>query len=122
MQATATLADALVNAPPAARQCSRSPTAVTGYAQPKYEPCDGAVDAATNLTLSKMVFITAIGEAASNSITAAATNQTLERYWWGDTLTSYSGFGDVFLGLSAGLNGDTIVGSAAPAALPTRST
>jgi hypothetical protein len=68
------------------------------------------LDAATNLTLSTMGFITAVGEVAGNSITAEVAGQTLEGLGKGDTLTGCSGFGDTFEGLAAGLNGDIIKG------------
>jgi hypothetical protein len=47
---------------------------------------------------------------AGNTIVAAATNQTLGGLAGGDTLVGFSGFGDMFLGSSAGLNGDIIGG------------
>jgi hypothetical protein len=66
------------------------------------------LDAATNLTLSKMSFVTAVGEVSGNTIKAGAINQTVGGTSGGDTLVGYSGFGDTFLGTTAGLNGDTI--------------
>jgi hypothetical protein len=57
-----------------------------------------------------MGFVTAVGEVAANTIVAAAANQTLEGLAGGDSFTGYSGFGDAFLGLSGGLNGDAIAG------------
>jgi hypothetical protein len=66
------------------------------------------LDAANVLALNKMGFITGIAEAANSTITAGAAKQTLESVAGGSTLNGYSGFGDLFLGTSAGLNGDTI--------------
>ena len=66
------------------------------------------LDAAANLTLSKMAFVTAIGSAGSDTITALAANQTLTGGAGTDTLVGYGGFGDTFSDTSAGLNGDMI--------------
>jgi hypothetical protein len=68
------------------------------------------LDQATHLMLSKIGFLTVVGEVAGNTITAAAANETLEGTHGGDTFTGYSGFGDTFLGRAAGLNGDAIAG------------
>jgi hypothetical protein len=68
------------------------------------------LDVATNLTLSKLGFITAVGEVAGNTITAAAANQTLGGVAGHDTLVGYAKFGDTFMGTAAGLNGDKIKG------------
>jgi uncharacterized repeat protein (TIGR03803 family) len=68
------------------------------------------LDQETNLTLSKLGFITAVGQVGGNTIVAAAANQTLGGLAGGDTLVGYSGFGDTFQGTAAGLNGDTIKG------------
>jgi Ca2+-binding RTX toxin-like protein len=66
------------------------------------------LDAATNLKLSKMGFVAAIGSAGNDTITAEAANQTLTGGAGADTLIGYSAFGDDFSDTSAGLNGDTI--------------
>jgi cysteinyl-tRNA synthetase, unknown class len=66
------------------------------------------LDAAGNLTLSKMAFITAIGSSGADTITAEASGQTLTGGAGADTLVGYSGFGDTFKDTAAGLNGDTI--------------
>ena len=63
---------------------------------------------ATNLTLSSQSFITAIGSAGNDTITAMASQQTLSGGAGTDTLIGYSGFGDTFLDTTSGLNGDTI--------------
>jgi hypothetical protein len=63
---------------------------------------------ATNLTLSKMGFITVDGSAGNDTLTALAANQTLTPGLGTDTLIGYSGFGDLFKDTAAGLNGDTI--------------
>ncbi len=68
------------------------------------------LDAATNLSLSRMSFITAIGSAGADTITAAATNQTLTGGGGGDTLIGYSGGTDTFSDTSKGLNGAIING------------
>ena len=78
VQATATLADALVNGAASSQTVLEITNGGTATLNPNTSHATVQLDAATNLTLSKMGFITAIGEAASNSITAAATNQTLE--------------------------------------------
>jgi hypothetical protein len=66
------------------------------------------LDAMTNLTLSKMSFITADGSAGADTITAMASGQTLTGGAGADILTGYSGFGDTFADTAAGLNGDTL--------------
>jgi hypothetical protein len=63
---------------------------------------------ATNLTLSSMSFITAIGSSGKDTITALAAQQTLTGGAGVDTLIGYGGFGDVFQDTAAGLNTDTI--------------
>ncbi len=68
------------------------------------------LDAATNLTLSKLGFITAVGKVAGNTIIAGAAGQTLGGLAGGDTLVGSSAFGDIFQGTAAGLNGDFIKG------------
>jgi hypothetical protein len=68
------------------------------------------LDQATNLALSGMGFISAIGEVSGNTITAKAAGQTLGGMAGGDTLTGFSGFGDTFSGTAAGLLGDMIKG------------
>jgi hypothetical protein len=68
------------------------------------------LDQKSVLTLSQAGFVSAVGVVAGNTITAAATNQTLGGMAGGDRLVSFSGFGDIFSGLSTGLNGDTISG------------
>jgi Ca2+-binding RTX toxin-like protein len=69
------------------------------------------LDASTNLGLSGLAFITAIGAASGgDTITAGGANQTLESTGGNDTLTGSSRFGDTFLGTSIGLAGDRING------------
>ena len=69
------------------------------------------LDAATNLTLGGMSFITASGSSAGHdAITAGGSNQTLESIGGNDILTGSSSFGDTFAGTCAGLSGDTILG------------
>ena len=63
---------------------------------------------ATNLTLSKMSFITAVGSTGNDTITALAQGQTLTGGGGKDTLNGFSGFGDVFSDTSAHLNTTTI--------------
>ena len=63
---------------------------------------------ATNLTLSQMSFITAVGSTGNDTITAMAQGQTLTGGGGTDTLNGYSGFGDVFSDTSAHLNTTTI--------------
>jgi hypothetical protein len=65
------------------------------------------LDGATNLTLSKMGFITADGSVGNSTITALAANQTLLG-GVGDTLVGASVFGDLFKGTSILMNGDSI--------------
>ena len=64
--------------------------------------------AATNLTLSQMSFITAVGSTGNDTITALAQGQTLTGGGGTDTLNGFSGFGDVFSDTSAHLNTTTI--------------
>jgi len=66
------------------------------------------LDAITNLTLSKMSFITANGSTGADTITAMASGQTLTGAGGADILTGFSGFGDTFADTAAGLNGDTL--------------
>jgi len=66
------------------------------------------LDMATNLMLSPMQFITAIGSNGNDTITAAAINQTLTGGGGTDTLIGYAGGYDTFQDTAAGLNGDTI--------------
>jgi hypothetical protein len=63
---------------------------------------------ATNLTLSKMSFITAVGSTGNDTISALAQGQTLTGGGGKDTLNGFSGFGDVFSDTSAHLNTTTI--------------
>jgi hypothetical protein len=63
---------------------------------------------ATNLTLSQMSFITAVGSTGNDTITAMAQGQTLTGGGGTDTLNGFSGFGDVFSDTSAHLNTTTI--------------
>jgi hypothetical protein len=65
------------------------------------------LDGATNLTLSKMGFITADGSVGGSTLTALAANQTLLG-GVGDTLVGASVFGDLFKGTSILMNGDSI--------------
>jgi hypothetical protein len=67
-----------------------------------------SLSSATNLMLSSMSFITAIGSSGNDTITALATQQTLTGGAGADTLVGYSGFGDLFQDTMSGLNGDTI--------------
>ena len=66
------------------------------------------LDAITNLTLSKMSFITANGSTGADTIIAMASGQTLTGAGGADILTGFSGFGDTFADTAAGLNGDTL--------------
>jgi len=66
------------------------------------------LDAATNLTLSPMQFIDAIGSNGNDTITAGAKYQTLTGGAGTDILTGYAGGYDTFQDTAAGLNGDTI--------------
>ena len=68
------------------------------------------LDGATNLMLSKMSFLTAVGSSAADSITAGATGQTLTGGGGADTLTGFSGGFDIFKDTASGLNGDLIRG------------
>ena len=72
------------------------------------DPLIVVLRSATNITLSAMSFVDAIGTVTGNTITALATNQTLGGMSGGDTLVGYNGFGDKFVGTSTGLNGDLI--------------
>ncbi len=63
--------------------------------------------AGSKLTMDKLGFISANGAAGTDTITAGATNQTLIG-GKGDVLTGYTGGGDNFAGVTAGLNADTI--------------
>jgi hypothetical protein len=67
-----------------------------------------SLSSATNLTLSPMSFITAIGSSGNDTITALAAQQTLTGGAGVDTLIGYAGFGDTFQDTISGLNGDTI--------------
>jgi len=66
------------------------------------------LDAATNLTLNKMSFITAIGSSGADTIAAGAAYQTLTGGGGADTLIGFSGGYDTFRDKASGLNGDTI--------------
>ena len=66
------------------------------------------LDAATNLSLNPLAFVSAIGSSGADTITAAAANQTLTGGLGADTLVGYSGFGDTFTDTAAGLTTDTI--------------
>ena len=63
---------------------------------------------ASTLTLSKMGFVTAIGSAGNDKITALAAGQTLTGGLGADLLVGASATGDTFLDTAAGLNGDAI--------------
>jgi hypothetical protein len=67
-----------------------------------------SLSSATNLALSPMSFLTAIGSSGNDTITAMATQQTLTGGAGTDTLIGYTGFGDLFQDIASGLNGDTI--------------
>ncbi len=71
------------------------------------------LDAATNLSLSGMGFVNAIGSAGADTITAKAAGQTLTGGLGADTLNGFASGGDTFSDTSAGLNLDTITGWAA---------
>jgi Ca2+-binding RTX toxin-like protein len=86
----------LVNGGPAALNASTTGITVT-------------LDKASNLTLSRMGAITAIGSAGNDVITAGAQGQTLTGGAGTDTLVGYSGFGDIFSDTMAGLGGDKIM-------------
>ncbi|MEA2741661.1 MAG: large repetitive protein, partial [Acetobacteraceae bacterium] len=66
------------------------------------------LDTATNLTLNKMGFITAVGSVGADTISAQAVNQTLTGAGGTDTLVGFSGFGTTFKDSSSGLNGDQV--------------
>jgi hypothetical protein len=66
------------------------------------------LDAATNLTLSRMSFLTATGSSGADTITAGATYQTLTGGSGADTLVGFAGGFDIFSDKAAGLNGDLI--------------
>jgi hypothetical protein len=68
------------------------------------------LDAATNLVLSGMSFMTATGSGGADSITAGATYQTLTGGSGADTLTGFSGGYDTFSDKASGLNGDMLRG------------
>jgi hypothetical protein len=63
---------------------------------------------ATNLTLNKMSFITAVGSNWGDTISALASGQTLTGGGGLDTLKGFSGFGDVFSDTSVNLSTTTI--------------
>lgn len=65
------------------------------------------VTSGTNLQLSKMGFIRVDGSSGHDALTAMAANQTLVGGAH-DTLIGFSGYGDLFTGTAAGLNGDII--------------
>ena len=62
----------------------------------------------TNLTLSPIQFIHAVGSDGHNTIMAGATDQTLSSGSVADTLVGYAGGYDTFRNSVAGLDGDTI--------------
>ena len=64
---------------------------------------------ATNLTLSTMRFVTAMGSSGNDQITALASAQVLTGGLGTDTLTGAAATGDLFRDTAAGLNGDTLV-------------
>ncbi len=66
------------------------------------------LDAAGTLKLSAMGFITAIGSAGNDTITALGGTQTLTGGLGNDTLMGFTGGNDTFADTAAGLNGDTI--------------
>ena len=68
------------------------------------------LDAATNLMLSKMSFLSATGSSGADSIAAGATFQMLTGGGGADTLTGFAGGYDVFKDTASGLNGDLIRG------------
>ena len=69
------------------------------------------LDAATNLQLGTLGFITVTGAAAGgDTIRAGGANQTLVSTGGNDTLVGSAKFGDTFEGSSAGLAGDVIKG------------
>ena len=69
---------------------------------------DDTAKQSTSLTLAAQPFLTAIGGAGSDTITAMAAQQTLTGGPGIETLIGYAGFGDTFLDSSAWLNDDTI--------------
>ncbi len=68
------------------------------------------LDAATNLSLSGMSFLTATGSSGADTITAGATYQTLTGGGGADILAGYPGGFDTFRDTASGLNHDTIQG------------
>jgi hypothetical protein len=107
VQATAALAGALVNGGAGATtlELTTGGTAALNTATTKVTV---KLDAATNLTLSRMAFVTTIGSAGADTIIALAAGQTLSGGLGVDTLTGASVYGDTFKDTTAGLNGDTI--------------
>ena len=66
------------------------------------------LDAASTLNLNGVAFITAIGSAGNDTITAGGIHQRLNGGAGLDTLVGYSGGQDVFSDTASGINGDTI--------------
>jgi hypothetical protein len=66
------------------------------------------LDAATNLSLSPMQFIDAVGSAPAATLTANASQQTLTGGGGADVLVGYVGGYDLFRDTAAGLNADVI--------------
>jgi hypothetical protein len=110
VQATAAQAGALVKGTPTGSTMLEITNGGTAALNANTTYATIQLDHATNLTLSKMGFISAVGEVSGNTIMAGAANQTLGGLGGGDALVGFSGFGDTFLGTSAGLAGDTITG------------
>ena len=107
VQATAALAGALVNGG-TGKTTLELTTGGTATLNAASNDLIVKLDAVTNLTLSKMSFITANGSTGADTITAMAQGQTLTGGGGADTLTGYSGFGDLFSDTSAHMNTTTI--------------
>jgi hypothetical protein len=107
IKATATLAGALVHGGTGntTLEITNGGTAVLNAAT---DDAFVKLDAATNLTLSKVSFITAIGSTSADTITALAQGQTLTGGAGADKLIGFSGFGDTFRDTASGLSGDGI--------------
>ena len=66
------------------------------------------LDAASTLHLNGMAFVTAIGSTGADTLIAGAANQTLSGGGGRDTLTGFSGGGDIFMDTTKAVIGDTV--------------
>ena len=108
VSATAAFAGALVNGTASGTTNLKITTGGTATLNASDSNLTVDLTLATNLTLSKMSFITAVGSTGNDTITALAQGQTLTGNGGKDTLNGFSGFGDVFSDTSAHLNTTTI--------------